>query len=117
MYDVCGTHLQVSYPLCTIASKPRLPEHCIEYVRVLLWSKEKPFNGENNYICTVGVSMDHIQSSNYAHMHSTGGKMGWGHDNIFQIRKKNCELQLPTAASCMQTAPKQDHKQETTHLK
>lgn len=36
---------QVSYPLCTIATKPRLPEHCIEYVRVLLWSKEKPFSG------------------------------------------------------------------------
>lgn len=37
---------QVSYPLCTIASKPRLPEHCIEYVRVLQWSKEKPFSGK-----------------------------------------------------------------------
>jgi len=35
----------VTYPLCTIASKPRLPEHCIEYVRILLWTKEKPFDG------------------------------------------------------------------------
>lgn len=34
---------QVNFPLCTIANTPRLPEHCIEYVRVLLWSKEKPF--------------------------------------------------------------------------
>ena len=32
--------------MCTIASKPRLPQHCIEYVRLLLWPKEKPFGGE-----------------------------------------------------------------------
>lgn len=24
---------------------PRLPEHCIEYARILLWPKEKPFGG------------------------------------------------------------------------
>lgn len=41
----CSFHAQVTYPLCTIASKPRLPEHCIEYVRILQWSKEKPFGG------------------------------------------------------------------------
>ncbi|XP_074595791.1 ubiquitin-like activating enzyme 3 [Brevipalpus obovatus] len=34
---------QINYPLCTIANTPRLPEHCIEYVRILLWNKEKPF--------------------------------------------------------------------------
>ena len=34
---------QVNFPLCTIASTPRLPEHCIEYVKILLWSKENPF--------------------------------------------------------------------------
>ncbi|VDN58235.1 unnamed protein product [Dracunculus medinensis] len=34
---------QVNYPLCTIAQTPRLPEHCIEYVKELLWQKEKPF--------------------------------------------------------------------------
>ncbi|XP_076304693.1 ubiquitin-like activating enzyme 3 [Tachypleus tridentatus] len=34
---------QVNFPLCTIAHTPRLPEHCIEYVRVLLWPKEQPF--------------------------------------------------------------------------
>lgn len=31
--------------MCTIAHTPRLPEHCIEYVRVLLWPKEMPFKG------------------------------------------------------------------------
>lgn len=35
---------QVTYPLCTIASTPRLPEHCIEYVKVIQWPKENPFD-------------------------------------------------------------------------
>jgi hypothetical protein len=39
--------LKINYPLCTIAHTPRLPEHCVEYVKVILWEKEKPF-GEGN---------------------------------------------------------------------
>ncbi|XP_005175038.3 nedd8-activating enzyme E1 catalytic subunit [Musca domestica] len=35
---------QVNYPLCTIANTPRLPEHCIEYVKIIQWDKENPFN-------------------------------------------------------------------------
>lgn len=34
---------QVNYPLCTIANTPRLPEHCVEYVKVLQWGKENPW--------------------------------------------------------------------------
>lgn len=34
---------QVTYPLCTIANTPRLPEHCIEYVKVIQWQKENPW--------------------------------------------------------------------------
>lgn len=37
---------QVTYPLCTIANKPRLPEHCIEYARIISWDKEKPFGND-----------------------------------------------------------------------
>lgn len=48
---------QVNYPLCTIANTPRLPEHCIEYVRALLWSREKPF-GE---VAIDGDDANHIQ--------------------------------------------------------
>lgn len=48
---------QVNFPLCTIASKPRLPEHCIEYARILLWPKEKPF-GDGELID--GDNPDHI---------------------------------------------------------
>ncbi|XP_064388064.1 NEDD8-activating enzyme E1 catalytic subunit-like isoform X2 [Halichondria panicea] len=47
---------QITYPLCTIASKPRLPEHCIEYVKVLQWPKEKPFGDTT----IDGDSPDHI---------------------------------------------------------
>lgn len=32
-----------TFPLCTIANTPRLPEHCIEYANVVLWNKLKPF--------------------------------------------------------------------------
>ena len=40
----CFFLFQMNFPLCTIAHTPRLPEHCIEWVRMLLWSKESPFN-------------------------------------------------------------------------
>lgn len=36
---------QINFPMCTIASMPRLPEHCIEYARILQWPREKPFGG------------------------------------------------------------------------
>ncbi|XP_065291555.1 NEDD8-activating enzyme E1 catalytic subunit isoform X2 [Dermacentor albipictus] len=49
---------QINFPLCTIAHTPRLPEHCIEYVKILLWPKEKPF-GDNTPID--GDNPDHIQ--------------------------------------------------------
>lgn len=38
---------QVNYPMCTIADTPRLPQHCIEYVKIIQWPKEKPFDGVN----------------------------------------------------------------------
>lgn len=34
---------QVTYPLCTLAFTPRLPEHCVEYVKIMQWPKENPF--------------------------------------------------------------------------
>ncbi|KAJ7317041.1 hypothetical protein JRQ81_003203 [Phrynocephalus forsythii] len=49
---------QVNFPMCTIASMPRLPEHCIEYVRILQWPKEQPF-GEG--VPVDGDDPEHIQ--------------------------------------------------------
>lgn len=49
---------QVNFPLCTLAHTPRLPEHCIEYVRILLWPKEEPF-GEG--VAIDGDDPKHIQ--------------------------------------------------------
>lgn len=48
----------INYPLCTIANTPRLPEHTIEYVKVLLWPKEQPF-GKN--VKLDGDDPKHIQ--------------------------------------------------------
>ena len=36
---------QINFPMCTIAHTPRLPAHCVEFVRVFLWPQEKPFGG------------------------------------------------------------------------
>uniref|UniRef100_A0A3P9HJD2 NEDD8-activating enzyme E1 catalytic subunit n=1 Tax=Oryzias latipes TaxID=8090 RepID=A0A3P9HJD2_ORYLA len=47
---------QINFPMCTIASMPRLPEHCIEYVRILQWPKETPFGGSLD-----GDNPEHIQ--------------------------------------------------------
>ncbi|KAF4587725.1 NEDD8 activating enzyme (UbaC) [Ophiocordyceps camponoti-floridani] len=34
---------RAAVPLCTIASIPRQPEHCIEWAHLIAWDKEKPF--------------------------------------------------------------------------
>ena len=31
------------FPMCTIQEKPRLPEHCIAWAKLVAWDKEKPF--------------------------------------------------------------------------
>ena len=49
---------QVNFPMCTIASMPRLPEHFIEYVKILQWPKEQHF-GEG--VPLDGDDPDHIQ--------------------------------------------------------
>lgn len=50
--------VQVNFPLCTIAHMPRLPEHCVEYVKVLQWPKEQPF-GED--VAIDGDDPAHVQ--------------------------------------------------------
>ena len=53
-------NVQISFPLCTIAHTPRLPEHCIEYARLLQWPKENPF-GED--VAIDGDDPNHVISS------------------------------------------------------
>ncbi|KAJ3417603.1 hypothetical protein HDV05_000060 [Chytridiales sp. JEL 0842] len=41
----CSLDMQTkptSYPICTIANTPRLPEHCVEWASVIQWPKEFP---------------------------------------------------------------------------
>eukprot|EP00871_Galdieria_phlegrea_P002978 jgi/Galph1/3681/GphlegSOOS_G2351.1 len=49
---------QVSYPLCTIANTPRLPEHCVEYVTVVLWPQLNPFG---NGVKIDGDNPEHVK--------------------------------------------------------
>eukprot|EP01100_Stratorugosa_tubuloviscum_P006505 TRINITY_DN2802_c3_g1_i1.p1 TRINITY_DN2802_c3_g1~~TRINITY_DN2802_c3_g1_i1.p1 ORF type:complete len:447 (-),score=195.56 TRINITY_DN2802_c3_g1_i1:101-1396(-) len=43
---------QKTYPICTIASTPRIPEHCIQWASIIAWEKEKPFvHGDN--VCKI----------------------------------------------------------------
>jgi NEDD8-activating enzyme E1 len=34
---------RAAVPLCTLATIPRQPEHCIEWAQVIAWEQEKPF--------------------------------------------------------------------------
>lgn len=34
---------RAAVPLCTIASIPRQPEHCVEWAHIIAWDQEKPF--------------------------------------------------------------------------
>ncbi|KAG6007410.1 hypothetical protein E4U21_005999 [Claviceps maximensis] len=34
---------RAAVPLCTIATIPRQPEHCVEWAHVIAWDREKPF--------------------------------------------------------------------------
>lgn len=34
---------RAAVPLCTLATIPRQPEHCIEWAHIIAWEKEKPF--------------------------------------------------------------------------
>ncbi|ORX68276.1 hypothetical protein DL89DRAFT_275372 [Linderina pennispora] len=49
----CGLSLhgaKTTYPICTIANTPRLPEHCIEWASVLEWPRvfpDKKLDGDN----------------------------------------------------------------------
>ncbi|XP_022652126.1 NEDD8-activating enzyme E1 catalytic subunit-like [Varroa jacobsoni] len=41
---------QDKFPMCTLAQTPRLPEHCVEYVKIVQWPKDNPFGGESTEI-------------------------------------------------------------------
>ena len=42
--------------MCTLENVPRLPEHCVEYVKVKTWEQEQPFGCEGGKV--VGVDGD-----------------------------------------------------------
>eukprot|EP01060_Flectonema_neradi_P028467 TRINITY_DN3828_c1_g1_i2.p1 TRINITY_DN3828_c1_g1~~TRINITY_DN3828_c1_g1_i2.p1 ORF type:complete len:460 (+),score=92.93 TRINITY_DN3828_c1_g1_i2:47-1381(+) len=48
---------QVTFPLCTLENVPRLPEHCVAYIKVKEWERLSPF-GEGTALD--GDNPDHI---------------------------------------------------------
>ncbi len=51
-----------TFPICTIANTPRLPEHCIEWASVLEWPKVK---GGTGYISSNDRAIVSIPSCRY----------------------------------------------------
>jgi len=49
---------QINFPLCTLAETPRLPQHCIEYIKLIVWTNEKPFGAD---VSIDGDDPQHIQ--------------------------------------------------------
>jgi len=39
---------RAAVPLCTLATIPRQPEHCIEWAQIIAWEQEKPFPNLDN---------------------------------------------------------------------
>lgn len=39
---------RITVPLCTLATIPRQPEHCIEWAHIIAWEEEKPFPNLDN---------------------------------------------------------------------
>ncbi|KFY80824.1 hypothetical protein V499_00338 [Pseudogymnoascus sp. VKM F-103] len=39
---------RAAVPLCTLATIPRQPEHCIEWAHIIAWEQEKPFSKLDN---------------------------------------------------------------------
>ena len=88
---------QVNFPLCTIAHTPRLPEHCIEYAKVLVWPQEHPFGGEvkcpkHSVTFTVVVPFFFYISSSHYHEKNSFKKPG-GTNRLF-VRGKLTEYTL-----------------------
>jgi len=52
---------QTTFPLCTIASTPRLPEHCVEYASLIEWVNIKDKKGIQDGIPIDGDNPDHIK--------------------------------------------------------
>jgi len=59
---------QKTYPICTLASTPRIPEHCIQWASIVHWDAVKPFGGEADPSNPDQVKAKKIDTDNQEHM-------------------------------------------------
>ncbi|CAF4812790.1 unnamed protein product [Pieris macdunnoughi] len=85
---------QKTFPLCTIANTPRLPEHCVEYVKVLQWCKENPW-GPNT-----GLDGDDPQHVAWVHEKAQERAMKYGIANVtYRLTQGVLKNIIPAVAS------------------
>lgn len=97
---------QVHAPLCTIASIPRTPEHCIQYAFLLVWPKLKHFSSCSDY-----SFVDDSSNSNESKVDSEGGvpldkdndqHMTWLYERALERAQEYKIDPLPTYVMTMQ---------------
>jgi len=59
---------QKTYPICTLASTPRIPEHCIQWASIVHWDEVKPFGAEPDPNNLSALRAKKIDTDNQEHM-------------------------------------------------
>lgn len=62
---------RTTFPLCTLAGKPRLPEHCIEWAWILHWPKTHPKDFDAG--CAAHLQWVLDEATKRAHEHAISG--------------------------------------------
>jgi len=92
----CGLNLfppQVTYPMCTLANTPRLPEHCIEFVKLSLWPQESPYQDQ-------AVDGDNTQHVSWIYEKSLHRALKFGITGVtFRLTQGVIKNIIPTVAS------------------
>ena len=65
-------------PLCTIKNTPRISDHCILYASVVMWEKEKPFEG-------VGMDTDNMEHMQWLYEQAAARAKAFNIEGVTQM--------------------------------